>query len=588
MSNPPATNAEPAESRIFAPVWLGRAALLVFLGYLLWRAWRARTAPYVPVDWAFQRSDDALAWLSGLLWRELRIVGLALMLGLLTPPALATLPVDWIRRSRLNSLLTSALFGLAVIYAALAFAWNDWPPPGSLLLPILGNLLGIHLSSAALRGWRSLGWAAGQVAALAAIALGGTLVAARLALSDAPLDIDARAMSMAEKRELAGRIRATRPPDDQPRRLQLTDDELAALMNSAIGRGGAPRKAGVHLFPEWFVTEVSLGLPGRQSQRRFLNARLAGQVSIDRGHLWLRLQELTVGRLSAPRWLLRVMSGSAHAALMEDPQLRRIIEAVSSLETEDGAVTAVFQPGALGRQVAPSLVQLLWERPDVSQETRLYLVHLTETFDRLPRDSDRFALLMQSAFELARQRSSRRPAALENRAALFALAILLGHEDLEPFVGELFDPALRAKARAMAGRVTLRGRADFPRHFLVSAALKLLSDEAVSDRVGVLKEQIDSQHGGSGFSFPDLLANMAGIRFALLATQDESSARALQAQVAEGFDVERFFPPIDGLPEGMSSAELQSQYGGIGGAGYREVLAEIERRLGRLPPLGAK
>jgi len=54
---------------------------------------------------------------------------------------------------------------------------------------------------------------------------------------------------------------------------------------------------------------------------------------------------------------------------------------------------------------------------------------------------------------------------LENRAAIFALAILLGHLDLEPFVGELLEPDLRAQASRIVGTVTLRGRKDWTRHF---------------------------------------------------------------------------------------------------------------------------
>jgi hypothetical protein len=278
-----------------------------------------------------------------------------------------------------------------------------------------------------------------------------------------------------------------------------------------------------------------------------------------------------------------MLSSFVYATLMDDPQIRRIIEAIVTLNTEPGAINVVFESGALGRQVVPALVQLLWERPDVAFETGLYLRQLIALNERLPADADRFGLLLQEAFTMAAERSTVQDPVLENRAAIFALAILLGHPDLEPFVGELLDADLQAQARRMVGTVGLRGRRDWTRHFWVSAALVLLSNEATSDRIGLLKEQLDSQDGGSGFSFADMLANFAGTRFAIAAIRDQSSARAMQARLARGFDLDAFFPSADGLPENIPAAEFQKRYGGVGGPRYQTILNEINRRLDTLP-----
>ena len=106
---------------------------------------------------------------------------------------------------------------------------------------------------------------------------------------------------------------------------------------------------------------------------------------------------------------------------------------------------------------------------------------------------------MQAAFALAVERSAHNDPLLENRAALFALAILLGHSDLEPFVGELLDPEQKIQARQMIGTVALRGRQDWARHFLVSAALvravaqvELLFTFVTA--VWILREQITFKH----------------------------------------------------------------------------------------------
>jgi hypothetical protein len=91
----------------------------------------------------------------------------------------------------------------------------------------------------------------------------------------------------------------------------------------------------------------------------------------------------------------------------------------------------------------------------------------------------------------------------------------------------------------------MRARADWPKHFTVSAALTVLSLERASDAVGVLKEELDAD-GGSGFSFGDLLADRAGTAFADLAIRDEEAARALQARLARGFALDDYSPrPTD-------------------------------------------
>jgi hypothetical protein len=564
-------------------IWIWRAILALYLVYLLWRAWQARNAPFVQIDWAFQSSDELIDWLRGLARREAVLFGLSFVLGLLTPPALGPTTASGNRPRRWLVWLGWCGFGLATIALCFAIAWNQVPPFGSLLLPFLSYLVGIRLRSAALRGPRRFAWSAGQLGVLLLLLLGTGAAMAGKTLSTASMDFEIRGIGMATKRQLAQRIRDTRPLKRQPRHLHLTDAEINALVNSALGRGVGRRRASVHFEPSMVTALASLALPRRFGEGQFLNVQLAGHLSIDEGRLHLGMEELRLGSLSVPAVLLRLLSSSVYAMLMDDPQIRRIIEAVVTLNTEPGAINVVFQPGALSRQVIPALVQLLWERPDVAFETELYLRHLIATYERLPAGADRFGLLLQAAFTMAAERSTVHDPLLENRAAIFALAILLGHIDLEPFVGELFDPDLRAQAKRVIGTVPLRGRKDWTRHFWVSAALVLLSNEATSDRIGLLKEQLDAEDGGSGFSFADMLANAAGTRFAIAAMRDQPSARAMQARLAQGFDLDAFFPPANGLPEDIPAAEFQSRYGGVGGPGYQALVDDINRRLDALP-----
>jgi hypothetical protein len=555
--------------------------------FLLLRAWQVRTTPFEQVDWSFKGTRELTVWIGGLVWREVRIFGFAFVLGLLTPPAWFG-PAAAIENRKRRWLVRLGwwLLGLVTIAVCFTIAWDQVPPLGSLLLPFISFLIGIRLSSAALRGAKPFAWAAAQIATVLLLVVGSTAAVAGMTISDEPLEFDTTEMEMAEKRLLAQRIRDSRPPEGETRHLHFADAEINALANSVINRGNIQHMASVHFEPGTFAARASLALPPT-ADHKFLNIRVDGQVSIDDGDFQLSLHQLRVGRLNVPAPLVRMLSSFVHATLLEDPQVRRITESVDKLETQQGAVNFEFQSDAISRQIVPSLVQLLWKQPDVAFETGLYVKQIVSTFDMLPADDERFGKLLQSVFTLAVERSKEHDPVLENRAALLAMAIVFGHADLEPFVGEVFDNDLRAKTAKMLNHVTLRERQDLPRHFLVSAALFLLAGEAVSDRIGVMKEQIDSQNGGTGFSFVDMLAIMSGIRLAQNATQDAEAARAVQAKLAHDLEIDVIFPKFAGLPENIPAAEFQSKYGGVNGAGYKAQMDEINRRLEALPKFSA-
>jgi hypothetical protein len=212
---------------------------------------------------------------------------------------------------------------------------------------------------------------------------------------------------------------------------------------------------------------------------------------------------------------------------------------------------------------------------------RSHVERLLEAAPSFPRGEPRLGAAVEVAFARARERSATSPPALENRAALLALGLLLGHRRLEDFVGPALDERDWRRAAPLA-RTTLRGREDWTKHFFVSAALTVLSAQAPSAALGVVKEELDAG-GGSGFSFGDLLADRAGTTLALLATRDAAAARTLQERLAAGFRVDDFFPEAADLPENIQAAELEARYGGVGGRLFRQYVAEVERRLWRCP-----
>ena len=250
--------------------------------------------------------------------------------------------------------------------------------------------------------------------------------------------------------------------------------------------------------------------------------------------------------------------------------------------SRDQVVPAPSQPSKKARAAPDSKPD---SKPDIITPAKEYYRALVEVAPKLPAGDERFVAFVQAAFRQARERSATGDPVLENRAALVALGALLGDSRVGGFQRGVVDEAQRTAAARVAGQVTIRGRRDWTQHFCVSAAITATSNEAASNQIGLMKERMDMRPGGSGFSFADLAADRAGTRLAVAATRDETAARAMQDRLAGKFALDDLFPQAADLPEGLSEAALKSRYGGVGGPGYKELMAEIEQRLDRCAAL---
>jgi hypothetical protein len=137
----------------------------------------------------------------------------------------------------------------------------------------------------------------------------------------------------------------------------------------------------------------------------------------------------------------------------------------------------------------------------------------------------------------------------------------------------------RAARLAVLGTPTVHGRHDLCQHFVVSCALAAVGGPEAAEAAGLLKEVLDSRPGGSGFSFADLSADMAGVAF----------ARRLLASPAHLERVERSFTVADhalppaGLVEGLSEAEFVKRYGGTDDERFRKAQEALRQRVLALP-----
>jgi hypothetical protein len=216
---------------------------------------------------------------------------------------------------------------------------------------------------------------------------------------------------------------------------------------------------------------------------------------------------------------------------------------------------------------------------ELTRATENHLKKLVAASSSIPSGKARFGELLKVAFTSAHQEPGKMDAVQNNRAAILALGIALGDERLARFVGLNRKSKVMHQIEQLRNGTTLRGRNDWTRHFCLSAALAVLEHPLVSDAGGLMKEQLDALTNTSGFSFTDVAADRAGVRFAAAATNSEEDAEAMQQLLMKEFVVSNFFPRIDDLPENLTTEEFRSQYGAVGSDAYREKTIEIENRL---------
>ena len=186
-------------------------------------------------------------------------------------------------------------------------------------------------------------------------------------------------------------------------------------------------------------------------------------------------------------------------------------------------------------------------------------------------------------------------AALDNvpqrhREKAFLLGLAIGLETSDwlrevPVMGDFLrqiEPSARRRQRLEAlGQPTMRGRDDLVQHFMISAALTALAGARSAEAAGVGKELRDAD-GGSGFSFSDLCADLAGIEFA---ERIQSGTLPLN-RLTRRFRVRNYLPDVKGLADGLSRREFAAQFGSATDARFNAARAEMRQRISGLPAYG--
>ena len=297
----------------------------------------------------------------------------------------------------------------------------------------------------------------------------------------------------------------------------------------------------------------------------------------------LRIEQVQIGDLTIPgRFLLRFLERTVNSYTQSEIATIALSR-VERVTMRSGELT--LDVGRLDELL--SELNVVASNMSVTEETelqRLAAYYLRYISGREIALSDKPVSLIEYLREgMARAREQSRTsedALLHNKAVILALAVYVGHHRVGNLVGDIQpDPNKALKPRRGA---VLHNRNDLARHFIISAALELLSEQGMSLAIGEFKELMDRGKGGSGYSFVDLAADMSGTEFARVATEPSTALRVQNAVARIQSELE-IIPPIDGLPEGLSKQACTEQYQRVDSEAYLKEVKEIKRRMGLLP-----
>ncbi len=400
-----------------------------------------------------------------------------------------------------------------------------------------------------------------------------------LALENEPLvahmaEISADDMRQAEefwKRYDPGQIKA-----GQPTTVVATERQINTAMGAGLARLGTV-KSRVAVGPHGLLVAATAAIPMPFGWLgRYANVRCIIAPSPD----GLKISKVQIGRLRMPPSLALPILQSVIAAVTGPGKGSEFINSVRAVSVQGKSISVAFKApkGLIAdlKTVAKKVV-----RAGNPEAVRVYYTKLIELARRQGSSAQTsLTAFVQPLFRLAGERSRTGSPIEENRAAILALSLYFGDRRIENVVGDVLTANMRRKNRYI-DHVRLDGRHDFVQHFVVSAGLVLAGGAVVADAVGVAKEVKDAA-GSSGFSFSDIAADRAGISFARAAIASRDNAVRFQRRLSDLITEADIFPAVRDLPEGLSEPEFKRRYGDINSRAYNRLVAEIDRRIGKI------
>jgi hypothetical protein len=413
---------------------------------------------------------------------------------------------------------------------------------------------------------------------VAATALAGLLLLAWLTIEDRPwiptTNNDVSAQQLQQLKQLA---KQGLRQGNQPFALS-TSAEVLNTGCHVLQHAYPPIHCQFELQPDRLLLTSSIKLPGNP-----FGSYLSWQLQLPAAAERLQIDRLQIGQLQLPGSLLEASLPWLAATLLGSNGPETLLTTVRLRQIEPQRLELLITPQQQWRQqLATMIEQLRLFGTTTSSLDRQLISHyyqqlLEQSAQLSPKQWISVTYFIAPLLRQLQQQAPPDSYHLHGRAAIMALALYLGSPRFEQILGEILTPQQRLKRRHY--RTLLRGRIDLRQHFLVSAALQVLAEQGLSQALGEFKELLDSQPGGSGFSFADLAADRAGTLFARHLTSTPEQAAQLLARLDQPLREPDLMINIERLPEGLSEQRFQSLYQHLDSKPYQALVSQIDGRL---------
>ena len=424
---------------------------------------------------------------------------------------------------------------------------------------------------------RSVKWLFIIIAVIVLLLIAGATAVAIMAVQKTPLVASTATTQLDgadSVNELLGQLQRAFSRREEGHQVTLTETQVESLVG-VLQRALPDFKGVVNITPIGGTINLTYAI---QDTGYFVNASalvLPGKS--------LRIEQVQIGDLTIPgRYLLRFLERTVNSYTQSEIATIALSR-VERVTMESGELT--LDVGRLDALLTE--LNVVASNMSVDEESELqrlsayYLRYLSGREIALSTEPVSLIEYLREGMARAREQSeTAQDAVLHNKAVILALAVYLGHHRVGTLVGDIqpnADKALKPRRGAV-----LHNRNDLARHFIISAALELLSEEGMSLAIGEFKELMDRGNGGSGYSFVDLAADMSGNEFAQVATEISTAVDVQNAMARIQSELE-IIPAIDGLPEGLSKQAFIEQYERVDSMAYLKEVKEIKRRINLLP-----
>ena len=329
---------------------------------------------------------------------------------------------------------------------------------------------------------------------------------------------------------------------------------------------------------------VSIRLPENQ-WAHFINFSLGLKTSAKDQ---LQIDKVSFGTLTIPGFLIQPVWDFSNQYFYQFSEYQQLVNALQKVELSPQQLSLIYTADWEAVKQLKQRGQSLLISESEKKTIRLYQQELSQISKQLNRKVSRevsyqkgqpsLSKVLQPLFQFALTRSSTSgvSAVAENKALLFVLAMHASGKNINSIIGEASEQ--QNSSSKIKLKSTLRMRHDLMQHFSISAFLSSVAGDALAHATGIFKEMSDSQ-GGSGFSFADLAADQAGVKFGAMAVASESSALSLQQFMSRISNENDYMPRINNLPEGLQEGRFKRQYGTTKDTRYKQVQKELDKRI---------